>query len=225
MTDPIIPLTFAEAEAKPVIESEKMIALAYIGEARHNMRIVEKLTKYSYSYIKTVVKKPHVLKFMDAELRRMGIVARSVRKETIMETVRVSQGDIVDVLREVLTPGGQIDLELVKGLPKRLTAAIKTVKITAENRGKGKDAYEVVRTELTMHDKVGALALLDKMLRISQEKPEEEVDERDELKLMGMVIEGPDKNESAIDADFEVVEDEIEEDDESWLHLPGELVS
>lgn len=223
MTEPKVPLTFAEAEAKPIIQSEQVIATAYTGEARHNMMVVEKLTGYSYSYIKKVLKKPHVLKFMDAELRKAGIVARAIRRDTIKETYRVSQGDIVEVLREVMDWKGEIDMELVKKLPKDMSAAIKTVKVTSKRRkaknGKADDEYTILRTELTMHDKVGALGLLNTMLRISQEKPEEEGGEADELTLTGMIIEGPGKNDTAIDADFEVVEEEEEDEDESWLAI------
>ena len=224
MTEPKNALTIAEAEAKQMIASEKIIAFKFIGESRRSIKITAELTGYSYSWVKKTIKKPHVLKFMDAELRKIGIVSRAVANEAIKETARIAQGDIVEILREVLDWKGEIDIQQVKRLPKRLSAAIKSVEITAERRGKGKDAYTVLRSKLVMHDKVGALALLDKMLRISQDVPEEGDDRMEDLQLMGMVIEAPSgKKDDAIDAEFEILDKETKED-ESWLQIPKERV-
>lgn len=221
MTAPKNPLTFAESEAKPMIESEKIIAFTFIGKSRRSIKVTAELTGYSYSYVKKVIKKPHVLKFMDKELRKVGLISRAIANETIKETTRVAQGDLVEVLREVLDWEGKIDLQAVKRLPKRLSAAIKSIEITAERRGKGKDAYTVLRSKIMMHDKVGALALMDKMLRISQDDPEDRGDAKEQLQLMGMVIEGPGSMETEpIDAEFKVLDEDDEEEGDSWLEIP-----
>lgn len=219
----------AELEALPLLDSQKAIALAYMGEARYSPKITAQLSGYGLSYCKRVVKLPHVMKFLDEELRSLGIVTRAARNATITETIRVSQGDIVEVLRLTTDDSGHVDFMKVKRLPKEISAAIKTIKITEERRrdksGVKDDRYSVLRTEISMHDKIGALNLLDRMLHISADKSEDEPDERDELKLMGMVIEGPDvkkTEDAAIEAEFEIIEKEKE--DRSWMKLPSDAV-
>lgn len=209
-----IKMTKKELTALPLIESETVIALCYMGEAKYNAAAVAALTGYSVTYCQKVVKKPNVMRFVDEELKALGIQTRAARNATIQETLLVSQSDVVAVLREVMDDDGHVDFAAVKKLPKHLTAPIKTVKIVEEKRrSEGTVKYSLVRTEFQMHDKVPALALLDKMLRIS-ENPEDKPKEKDQLQLVGMVIEAPDPNAGAIEVDFELVEEVPE-----WLRL------
>lgn len=207
----------------PLTGAQKVIALMYIGEGKHNAKSTSTLTLYTYSYVKRIVKQPHVMKFMDEELRAMGIVARSVRKDIILETVRLAQSSLPAVLKECMDDNGDIDPVAIRDLPHDIGAAVKGLKVVKTTRGSGKDQYVERRTEVIMHDKQGALNLAEKMLQISQDRPEEKQGELDELKLMGMVIEGPGGvilgRKDAIDVDFSEVK--IEEDDDSWLALPA----
>lgn len=204
----------------PLIESEMKIALCYMGEAKYNATAVSKLLSYSESHCQRTVKKPNVMKFIDEELQKLGIQTRAARNATINETLLISQSDIIEVLREVMDDGGHVDFAKVKRLPKRLSAAIKTVKIVEEKRpGKnnGKGEFSLVRTEIQMHEKVPALALLDRMLRIS-ENPEDKPKEKEQLQLTGMIIEAP-APAGVIDAEFEIVEPIEEKELPEWLRL------
>lgn len=218
MTAPKIPKSRAELEAVPIKPEQRLVAYAYMGGAKYVRRIAAEMTGHSYKSVKRTLSLPHVVKFMDEELRKMGYQTRAVRNEVIKETFRLAKGNIVEVLNHVMDDDGHIDPAEVKKLPANLAPAVKTLKIYEERNGKGVMVSR--RTEITMHDKVGALALMDKMLRISQEDPEEEANAPDDLRLMGMVIEGPD-NRTAIDAEFEVVEKESE--GLEWLNLPRDV--
>jgi len=208
-------MTKKELQELPLIESEKIIALAYMGEAKFVATAAAALTGFSQSYCMKVVKKKHVMRFIDDELKALGIQTRAARNATIQEALLVSQSDVVAILREVMDDDGHVDFASVKALPPSMTKAIKTVKIVEEKRGghgRG-DKYSVVRTEIQMHDKVPALALLDKMLRIS-ENPEDKPKEKDQLQLVGIHIEAPD---GAIEVEFEVVDDDDREELPEWL--------
>lgn len=208
----------AELKELPLIESEKIIALAYMGEAKYNATAVAALTGYSKSYCQKTVKRSNVMRFIDEELKALGIQTRAARNATIQETLMVSQSDVVEILRHVMDDNGHVDFASVKGLPSRLTKAIKSVKIVEEKRRRdGEDSYSLVRTEFQMHDKVPALALLDRMLRIS-DNPEDKPKEKDQLKLVGIQIEAPDSNAGAIEVEFDIL-DELEKEKE----LPGWL--
>ncbi len=217
MTEPKVPKTRAELEAVELKPEQQAVALAYMGGAKFVKRVAAEMVGVKYKYAVRVLKLPHVVKFMDEELRKLGYQTRAVRNATVKETFRLAKGSLVEVLNYVMDDEGHIDPAKVKKLPADIGPAVKSLKVTEERHGKGKDAYTTLRTEITMHDKVGALALMDKMLRISQEDPGDEVDAPDDLRLMGMVIEGPD-NLPAIDAEFEVVKKESEEPE--WLRLP-----
>ncbi len=205
-------MTKKELKELPLIESEQVIALAFMGEAKFNATAAAALTGFSQSYCMKVVKKAHVMRFIDDELKAIGIQTRAARNATIQEALLVSQSDVVAILREVMDDDGHVDFASVKALPATLTKAIKTVKIVEEKKrrsdGSG-TSYSLVRTEIQMHDKVPALALLDKMLRIS-ENPEDKPKEKDQLQLVGIQIEAPDPHPGAIEAKFEVVDDREE---------------
>jgi len=214
-------MTKEELRELPLNVAEREIALMYMGEAKYNATATAALTPYSKSYCQKVVKKPHVAKFIDEELQAMGIQTRAARNATIQETLLVSQSDIIEVLKEVMDDDGHVNFAAVKGLPKRLTGAIKTFKIVEEkrrNKDDDHDRYSLVRTEIQMHDKVPALALLDRMLRIS-DNPEDKPKERDQLQLVGINIEAPDPS-GIIDAEFEVVDKVNEEEYPEWLQMP-----
>lgn len=217
MTAPKVPKSRAELEALPIKPEQHAVALAYMGGAKYVKRVAAEMAGVSYKSAVRTLKLPHVVKFMDEELRKMGYQTRAVRNEVIKETFRLAKGNLVEVLQHVMDDNGHIDPVKVKKLPADIAPAVKTLKIYEEWNVKGERTS--IRTEISMHDKVGALALMDKMLRISQEDPSEEADAPDDLRLMGMVIEGPD-NRPAIDAEFEVVEKESEEPE--WLRLPSE---
>lgn len=223
MTEPKIPRTPAELQALRVISEakelqpvEKALAMSYMGAAKWVKKVAAELTGVSYRQAKTVFARPHVIKYIDEELRRLGYQTRAVRIETIKETVRVSQGNLIEILKLIMDDDGHFDPREVKRLPIDLSAAVKTFKITEEKRGKDENEYTVRRTEIHMHDKVAALGLLNSMLRISQEDPESEAESPDELKLVGMRIEGPDSK--TIDADFEIIDKK--KDELVWLKIP-----
>lgn len=220
MTAPKVSKSRAELEALPIKPEQRAVAFAYMGGAKYVKKVAAEMTGHSYKSVVRTLKLPHVVKFMDEELRKMGYQTRAVRNETIKETFRLAKGNLVDVLNYVMDDNGHIDPAKVKKLPADIAPAVKTLKIYEERNAKG--FVVAVRTEITMHDKVGALALMDKMLRISQEDPGDEADAPDDLRLMGMMIEGPD-NRPAIDAEFEVVKKESEEPE--WLRLPRSVES
>lgn len=216
MTAPKVPKSRAELEAVTLKPEQQALALTYMGGAKYVKKIASEMMGLSYKSVKRTLNLPHVLKFMDEELRKAGYQTRAVRNETIKETFRLAKGSLVEVLKHVMDDNGHIDPGKVKRLPADLASAVKTLDITEEWNAQGERV--VRRVKILMHDKVGALALMDKMLRISQEDPSEEADAPDDLRLMGMVIEGPDTR-PAIDAEFEVVEKESEELE--WLRLPS----
>lgn len=220
MTEPKYPKTIAEYEARELLPQQRAVALAYMGPAKWVKKVAAEISGLSYGYSKRILNMPHVIKFMDDELRKVGRMTRAVRTQTVKETVRVSQGNLISILKEVMDDAGHISPAKMRGLSVDMSAAVKTFKITEERHGEGEGSYTTLRTEIGMHDKVAALGLLDKMLRISQEDERDEAETPDDLRLVGMIIEPPEKRKT-IDAEFKVVGPEKKKEDLSWLDLPS----
>lgn len=214
---------------KPLTEKAKTALKVYVRDGRYSANATARLLKMSKSYVKRLVKRADAQRFIELEQKDLGIATRAIRYDVVRETHRVAKATIVDVY-EVLNPDGRgIDINNMKNLNPDLRAAVKTIEVD-ERFVKGTGAMRILerKTRIGMHDKVRALIALSEMVSVKQDKPED--DERDsEMKLVGIVIEGPDgetkaimntptkRVQSAIDADFEIKEPE--EDEDEWLKI------
>jgi len=94
--------------------------------------------------------------------------------EVLMEAAKIARFNLGDLLH--VTAQGDPYIDLSKATPEQL-AALSSAEIEDFTAGRGDDAREVRRVKVRSHDKLGALTLLAKHLRLLNEVVEHKVDE------------------------------------------------
>jgi len=94
--------------------------------------------------------------------------------EVLIEAAKIARFSLGDMLH--VTEQGDPYIDLSKATPDQL-AALSSAEIEDFTAGRGDDAREVRRVKVRSHDKLGALTLLAKHLRLLNEVVEHKVDE------------------------------------------------
>jgi hypothetical protein len=156
----------ARPEARELTDKQKAWAQEYVGPAKFNASAAAVTVGMTASQGRILRTKPNVVAYVE-ELMADRLRAKLVSGDRVIEEMLgLAFSDVADIVR---VEDGRLIVSDFENLPRRVTSAIKKVKLRRSNRGDG-DFDEVL--ELEMHDKMQPLARLFEYLGLAGEGAE-----------------------------------------------------
>lgn len=142
----------------------------------HDPLVAMRLAKYpapSRDAAEALLAEPAIAEAIAEQQEALAAVAHLTLQRVIAEHAHMAFSDIAEVAG-ALRGGGQTVDEALSALPRRVTAAIRKMKITRRYEGRGDDAEPVDTVEIELHDKHRSLDALAKVADLYRSPETEE---------------------------------------------------
>lgn len=142
----------------------------------HDPLVAMRLAKYpapSRDAANLLLKDPQIAAAIAEQQEALAAVAHLTLQRVIAEHAHMAFSDIAEVAG-ALRDGSQTADEALAALPRRVTAAIRKIKITRRYEGRGDDAQPVDTLEVELHDKHRSLDALAKVADLYRSPETEE---------------------------------------------------